>query len=98
MSRAPPIEMSLTRRVLLATLVLVPIGLGAQAQDTPAVEVLELDRAVALALDNNRQLKIAALDVERAQERVAGARTKRLPAVNTYVLGSQLITPLDFTV
>ena len=90
--------MSLTRQALLATLLAVPIGVGAQAQDTRAVEVLELDRAVALALDNNRQLKIAALDVERAQERVAEARTKRLPALNTYVLGSQLITPLDFTV
>jgi outer membrane protein TolC len=90
--------MSLTRQALLATLVAVPIGLSAQGQDTRAVEVLELDRAVTMALDNNRQLKIAALDVERAQERVAEARTKRLPALNTYVLGSHLITPLDFTV
>jgi len=38
-----------------------------------------------MALDNNRQLKIAVLDVERAQERVAEARTKRLPAFSTYV-------------
>jgi outer membrane protein TolC len=90
--------MRLTRQALLATLLAVPIGLGAQAQDTRAVEVLELDRAVALALDSNRQLKIAALDVERAQQRVAEARTTRLPTFSTYVLASQLITPLDFTV
>jgi outer membrane protein len=60
--------------------------------------VLGLDRAVAMALDSNRQLKIAALDVERAQQRIAEARTKRLPTFNTYVLASQLMTPLDFTV
>jgi outer membrane protein TolC len=51
-----------------------------------------------MALDSNRQLKIAALDVERAQERIAEARTKRLPAFSTYLLESQLITSLDFTV
>jgi outer membrane protein TolC len=98
MLRAPPTEMSLTRQALLATLLAVPIGLGAQALDTRAVDVLELDRAVALALDNNRQFKIAALDVERAQQRVAEARTRRLPTFSTYVLASQLITSLDFTV
>ena len=90
--------MSLTRQVLLATILAVPIGLCAQERDTRSVEVLELDRAVAIAIDSNRQLKIAALDVERAQERIAEARTKRLPAFSTYVLESQLITSLDFTV
>jgi len=90
--------MSLTRHVLLTTILVLPIGLSAQERDTRSGEVLELDRAVAMALDSNRQIKIAALDVERAQERVAEARTKRLPAFSTYVLGSQLITPLDFTV
>jgi outer membrane protein TolC len=89
--------MSLTRHALLAITLAVPIGLSAQAE-SPPVEVLGLDRAVAMALDSNRQITIAALDVERAQERVAEARTKRLPAFSTYVLGSQLITPLDFTV
>jgi outer membrane protein TolC len=60
--------------------------------------VLGLDQAVAIALDSNRQLKIAALDVERAQQRVAEARTRRLPTFNTYVLAGELITSLDFTV
>jgi len=90
--------MSLICQVLLATILAVPIGLCVQERDTRPVEVLGLDGAVAMALDSNRQLKIAALDVERAQQRVAEARTKRLPAFNTYVLASQLITSLDFTV
>src|SRR6266853_66639 len=90
--------MSLTCHALLAVSLAIPIGLSAQAPETRSLEVLGLDRAVAMALDNNRQLKIAVLDVERAQERVAEARTKRLPAFSTYVLESQLITSLDFTV
>src|SRR5258708_36765428 len=90
--------MSLTRQVLLATMPAVPIGLGAQERETRSVDVLGLDRAVTMALDSNRQLQIAALDVERAQQRVAEARTRRLPTFNTYVLASQLITSLDFTV
>src|SRR5260370_11572924 len=76
----------------------VPIGLPAQQPETRSVEVLGLDRAVAAALDSNRQLKIAALDVDRAQQRVAEARTKRLPTFQTYALESQLLTSLDFTV
>jgi len=90
--------MSLTCRALLAVSLAAPIGLAAQERESTAVEVLGLDRAVAMALDSNRQLKIAALDVERAQQRVAGARTRRLPTFSTYVLASQLVTPLDFTI
>lgn len=92
------LEMSLTRHALLATMLAVPIALHAQERDTRPVDVLGLDRAVAMALDSNRQLKIAALDVDRAQQRVAQARTKRLPTFNTYVLAAELITTLDFTV
>jgi outer membrane protein len=90
--------MSLRCHALLVVSLAIPIGLSAQEPETRSLEVLRLDRAVAMALDNNRQLKIAVLDVERAQERVAEARTKRLPAFSTYVLGSQLVTPLDLTV
>jgi outer membrane protein len=88
--------MSLMRHLLLAIGLVVPVGLF--AQETPSVDVLRLDQAVAMALDSNRQLKIAALDVDKGQERVAEARTKRLPSFSTYALESQLITSLDFTV
>jgi outer membrane protein TolC len=90
--------MSLTRYTLLATLLAVPFGVGAQEREPRALDVLGLDQAVAIALDSNRQLKIGALDVERAQQRVAEARTRRLPTFNTYVLAAELITSLDFTV
>jgi outer membrane protein len=88
--------MSLTRHALLAISLVIPAGLV--AQEVPSVEVLGLDRAVAMALDSNRQLKIAALDVDKGQEHIAEARIKRLPSFSTYALESQLITSLDFTV
>ena len=91
--------MSLTRHALLATILVVPaIGVRAQEHEPRPIEVLGLDRAVTMALGSNRQLQIAALDVERAQQRVAEARTRRLPTFSTYVLAGQLITSLDFTV
>jgi outer membrane protein len=50
--------------------------------ETPApaaAEVLTLDDAVALALRNSRRLGVAGLEVERAEQRIAAARTRRLP-------------------
>ena len=91
-------DMSLTLYALLATMLAVPFGVGAQEREPRSVDVLGLDQAVAIALDSNRQLKIAALEVERAQQRVAEARTRRLPTFNTYVLAAELITSLDVTV
>ena len=90
--------MSLTRYTLVATMLAVPFGICAQEREPRSVDVLGLDQAVAIALDSNRQLKIAALDVERAQQRVAEARTRRLPTFNTYVLAAELITSFDVTV
>jgi len=47
----------------------------------PAVPVLTEDDAVALALQNNRGVGIAALDVARAEEKIGAARTRRLSSL-----------------
>src|SRR5215471_17365270 len=59
--------------------------------------MLTLDQAVALALQNNRQVHNAALEVGKKTDQVAAARTQLLPAFNVYVLESYLLTPVDFT-
>ena len=82
--------MSPTRYALLATILAVPFGVFTQEREARAVDVLGLDQAVAMALDRNRQLKVAALEVERAQQRVAEARTRRLPTFTTYLLAAEL--------
>jgi hypothetical protein len=62
------------------TVVLISQAAWGQEGASPAAELLTLEGAVALALDNNRPLKNAGLDVGKAADRIAAARTKRLPA------------------
>jgi outer membrane protein TolC len=48
--------------------------------------VLTLEQAVALALQNNRQVQNATLEVGKKIDQAAAARTSRLPAFNMYFL------------
>lgn len=58
-------------------------------------ETLTLDRALALAQENNLQIKIAAKEVEKAQDQLLALRTNRLPQFDFYFLGSYLLTPVS---
>jgi outer membrane protein TolC len=60
-------------------------------------ELLTLDHAIELALQNNRQIKIVSLDNESAREKASVAQTYFFPTLNLTFLGSYLLTPLDFT-
>jgi outer membrane protein len=66
------------------------------AQDAGA-RVLTLDEAIRIAVENNRQLKIAFLEANKSQWEIAEFKTKRLPAFSTSVLASQLLNEVDFT-
>ncbi|MCC6861201.1 MAG: TolC family protein [Bryobacterales bacterium] len=65
-------------------------------QEAAPAETLTLERALALALESNRNLQIARLEVRKAEDKLAAARTQRLPGLSLYTLGSQRITALDF--
>jgi outer membrane protein TolC/ABC-type transporter Mla MlaB component len=92
------------KRLVLIVVLLIAAQLcwGQQTTEAPAprsaANVLTLEAAVRLALDNNRQLKIAALEVSKASEQIVGLKTRRLPAASFSVLGSQLLNEVDFTV
>ena len=58
--------------------------------------VLTLDQAVAIAIENNRPLKNAALEVARAGEKTAAAGTARLPALNLFGASGSLLTSTHF--
>jgi outer membrane protein len=58
-------------------------------------DVMTLDQAISLALQNNRTVKNARLDVEKAKTQVAANRTHRLPTFNTYVLGARQLSHAD---
>jgi len=66
------------------------------AQNGKPPEILTLDDAVTLAIQNNRTLKIAALEVDKSKEDVAAFRTKRLPNVSANLLAGGLLTEANF--
>ncbi len=61
-----------------------------------APDVLTLEQAVELALQQNRQVRISVLEVEKLDENVSAFRTHRLPIFNISVLGSMLLSPVSF--
>jgi outer membrane protein TolC len=82
-------------RPLLLLLLLLGSGFSTFAQD--AARVLTLEDAVSLAQANNRLVKNAQLSVSMRDDQIAEARTYRFPSLNLYALGSQLLTPVNFT-
>lgn len=60
-----------------------------------ADEVLTLEDAVALAVQNNRAIQNAALQVESDEENVGAARTRRLPSIDLQVRAAQLVAPVS---
>lgn len=68
------------------------------AQDlSDSAPLLTLDQAIEISIADNLTLKIAGLEVNKAKFDVAATKTKRLPALQTYLFGSVLITPVNFT-
>jgi len=58
--------------------------------------VLSLGDAVSQALASNRAVASAALDVARAEEKLASARSRRWPTLTLTLLASRLLTRIDF--
>src|SRR5437667_7832690 len=68
-----------------------------RGQEEPA-NLLTLDEAVSLARSHNRELKQAGLEIHKQKEAFGEAKTHLYPRFDTYVLASELLTPLDFTI
>ena len=69
-----------------------------RAQDLPdSAPLLTLNQAIEISIADNLTLKIAGLEINKAKFDVAATKTKRLPALQTYLFGSVLITPVNFT-
>ena len=80
--------------LLCALLALAPCF--AQDAATPPA-VLTLDHAVEIAIANNRNLKIAALDVDKSKWQIASAKADRLPMAKAYLFASGDLTSPTFT-
>jgi outer membrane protein TolC len=59
-----------------------------------AADILTLEQALRIALDNNRSVKSAGLNVTKAGYEAAAQRTRLLPQFSVSVIGSQLLTPV----
>ena len=71
--------------LLLAT----PLAAGCQQSTPTAGDVLSLDQAINIALQNNRSLKNARLNVDKGEDEIRSIRTSRLPSTHFYALVSQ---------
>ncbi len=69
---------------------------AAQASADNEPQVLSVDDAVKIALANNRTLKIVSLNLDVNKEKLAADKTRRLPSFNTYIFGSELLSPISY--
>jgi outer membrane protein TolC len=78
-------------------LLLLAAGTGVMGQ-TASPPVLTVEDAVAIAMKGNRRIQSSDLDVRRAVEGTATTRTQRLPQFSLYLLGGEILRPIDFTI
>jgi outer membrane protein TolC len=81
--------------ILLAALMTLAIGPAASAQQAASEEILTLERAIELALQNNRSAKNARLETDKNSDKLAALRTRRLPSMKLTTLVSQPLTTFD---
>lgn len=74
-----------------------PLTTSARDADAPSTDVLTLEDAVALALKQNRLVKNAALDVEKAGDQIAATKTLRWPQFQVSVTPAYTVAPIDVT-
>src|SRR5258705_1385230 len=72
----------------LFLLILIRSPVYAQQSAATSAESLTLEQAIAVALRDNHATKIAQLEVGKADESIAAAKTFRLPALHAYTLFS----------
>jgi outer membrane protein len=73
-------------------------GMLSMAQEpTGDVPVLALAQAIQIAVDHNRPVNIAKLEIAKSQWELTQTKTKRFPAITTYLFASGDITNPTFT-
>jgi outer membrane protein TolC len=82
--------------LFIALFILLASPRAAFCQQPARGEMLTLEEAIALALQGNRQLKSSAIEVEKYDDRIAAAKTHRLPEFKTTALASQLLSKQEF--
>src|SRR5215831_19400324 len=66
-------------------------------QLSSGMDILNVDQAVQIALENNRELRNAIVEARKTDFRIAATRSQMLPAISLRAIGSQELSPIDFT-
>jgi outer membrane protein len=82
----------MTGRTFIVTLAACAGIASPAVAQTPTVT---LDAVIRTALDNNRELKLAQLEVDKAGQQIEAARANRYPRLTVSYLEPVLLTPLD---
>jgi outer membrane protein TolC len=82
---------------MIASMICLSVEARGQSSQRGDAEVLTLEQAIAIALRGNTQIRNAEIDVNKAGAGFAATRTRRLPNFSFEVIGSQQLTPIDFT-
>src|SRR6202162_17249 len=88
------VRMSAIAVILVAAMSLSPCA-NAQTSDGG---VLTLDEAISLARSNNRDLKQSGLEIGKQREALSEAKTQFYPRLDSSVLATEVLTPLNFTI
>jgi outer membrane protein len=80
-----------TMKPVIALLLLLATG-------TLHAEQLTVEQAVATALENNPNVQNARLEIEKAQTRVAAARTRRLPSFELSIIGGEALSNISIEI
>jgi outer membrane protein len=92
MRRAEDEEVAQKKQVLAAVALLFAARAAARE-----AEQLTLEQALALALRNSAAVLSAEMQVQRADDDLAAARTRRLPSFEVQAQANQLLTPIEVT-
>ena len=85
------------RTSLFATIISFVLA-AAHGQAPTAQDVLTLDRAIELARAKNRETRRAKFEIDKQRQAWAEAKTSYYPRFDTYLLATELLTPLDFNI
>lgn len=90
----------MTTRIVTCCVVAMCVASAAAGQPPATragVERLSLETAIRQAVDNNREIHTARLQIDSAEADLAATRTHRLPAFQLETQASQLLMPVDFS-
>src|SRR5262245_17566985 len=71
--------------------------LPSQSTDASGEPLLTLEEALAIAVRDNRGVRTAAIEVDRARDRIGAARTRRYPRIQAGVEADYPVLPIDLT-